>query len=392
MSTIETVTAGHLQGGTESTAGAPLDQAIYGLISDLGEMQEASDRGDLFAGLAQAITNSVGADACLVSLLDRERDVLRDVAASVVAPARLNRVVAEFKLNDFPATREVLESGRWVEIAVSNAGDDPSERRLLAQVGFARVLMCRLSIDDKTVGTVEAYRTQDRPFNCEDAGQIALLGTFAANAFAKIQMSEKLESHYTMTLEALASALEAKDPYTREHTGRIRDMAVALSVVMKVPAQQRRAVRLGSILHDVGKIGISDSILQKPGPLTELEWEVMRSHPVVGERMLKGIEFLHDALPVIRHHHERWDGKGYPDGLGGEQIPLGARIVAVCDSFDAMTTDRPYREAMSPELACEELIAGAGTQFDPICANLLVDTLKKVGVDRLEERFVRYAS
>ncbi|HEY7875562.1 MAG TPA: HD-GYP domain-containing protein, partial [Actinomycetota bacterium] len=318
--------------------------------------------------------------------------VLRDVAASVVPPARLNRVVAEFRLSDFPATREVVDTGRWVEIAVSNTSDDASERTLLSQVGFARLLMCRLWIDEHTVGTVEAYRTEDRPFNCEDAGQIALLGTFAANAFAKIKMAEKLESHYTMTLEALASALEAKDPYTREHTGRIRDMAVALSVAMKIPAQQRRAVRLGSILHDVGKIGISDSILQKPGPLTDLEWEVMRSHPVVGERMLKGIEFLHDALPVIRHHHERWDGKGYPDGLAGEQIPLGARIVAVCDSFDAMTTNRPYRAAMTAEAACEEILTCAGTQFDPVCANLLVDALKKVGVDHLEERFVRYAS
>jgi hypothetical protein len=392
MANLGTVHADDLQGAAPRAGNPPLDQAIYGLISDLGEMQEAGDRGDLFAGLAQAITNSVGADACLVSLLDRQRDVLRDVAASVVPPARLNRVVAEFKLSDFPATREVLETGRWIEIAVSNEADDVHERDLLSQVGFSRVLMCRLSIDESTVGTVEAYRTMDRPFNCEDAGQIALLGTFAANAFAKIQMAEKLESHYTMTLEALASALEAKDPYTREHTGRIRDMAVALSVAMKIPAQQRRAVRLGSILHDVGKIGISDSILQKPGPLTDLEWEVMRSHPVVGERMLKGIEFLHDALPVIRHHHERWDGKGYPDGLRGEQIPLGARIVAVCDSFDAMTSNRPYRDAMPAEAACEEILRCAGTQFDPVCANLLVDALEKVGPDRLEERFVRYAS
>src|SRR5918992_781370 len=138
MSITESVHPGNLRGGTESALGAPLDQAIYGLINDLGEMQEASDRGDLFAGLAQAITNSVGADACLVSLLDRERDVLRDVAASVVPPARLNRVVAEFKLAEFPATKEVLETGRWIEIATSNVDDDVSERRLLAEVGFAR--------------------------------------------------------------------------------------------------------------------------------------------------------------------------------------------------------------------------------------------------------------
>jgi hypothetical protein len=370
----------------------PLDQAIYALISDLGNMQEASDRGDVFAGLAQAITSSVGADACLVSLLDADRSTLRDVAASVVPPARLNRVVEQYRLEDFPATREVVETGRWIEIASTNPDDDASERRYIDQLGFNRLLMCRLMIDEETVGTIEAYRSDDRPFNCEDAGQIALLGTFAANAYAKIQMSEKLEAHYITTLEALAAALEAKDPYTQAHTGRIRDMALALAVAMKVPSQQRRGVRLGAILHDVGKIGISDSILHKPGPLTESEWRVMRTHPIVGERMLKKIEFLTDALPVIRHHHERWDGTGYPDRLRGEAIPLGARIVAVCDAFDAMTTDRPYRKAMPAELACEEIVACAGTQFDPRCAKLLAEVLTDVGLDHLEHRLVRYAS
>jgi HD-GYP domain-containing protein (c-di-GMP phosphodiesterase class II) len=392
MFRLETATSG-VRGGPADSSQPPMDQAIYALISDLGEMQEASDRGDLFAGLAQAITSSVGADACLVSLLEPDGKTLSDVAASVVAPARLHRVVEQFKLEDFPVTEEVVRTGRWVEIALSNPDDHPSEKEYLEQVGFARVLMCRLLIDEETVGTVEAYRSSDdRPFNCEDAGQIALLGTFASNAYARIQMSEKLETHYTTTLEALAAALEAKDPYTQAHTGRIRDLSLALGVAMKVPSHQRRAVRLGAILHDVGKIGISDTILHKPGPLTESEWKVMQTHPIVGERMLRGIDFLTDALPVIRHHHERWDGAGYPDRLAGEDIPLGARIVAVCDAFDAMTSDRPYRKAMSHDLACEEILACAGAQFDPNCATLLTEVLADVGSDHLEQRLVRYAS
>lgn len=380
------------RGAPDHSNHPPHDQAIYALISDLGEMQEATDLGDLFAGLAHAITSSVSADACLVSLLDRDRAILRDVAASVVPPARLNSVVEEFKLDAFPATRDVVETGKWIEVALSNPDDDPNERAYLEELGFARLLMCRLMVDEDTVGTVEAYRLDDRPFNCEDAGQIALLGTFAANAYAKIQISEKLEAHYSTTLEALASALEAKDPYTQAHTGRIRDMALALAVTMKVPSRQRRAVRLGAILHDVGKIGISDAILHKPGPLTESEWKVMQTHPIVGERMLKGIDFLADALPVIRHHHERWEGTGYPDRLRGEEIPLGARIVAVCDAFDAMTSDRPYRKAMPAEAACEEIVACSGTHFDPVCASLLTEMLTDVGVEHLEQRLVRYAS
>jgi HD-GYP domain-containing protein (c-di-GMP phosphodiesterase class II) len=187
------------------------------------------------------------------------------------------------------------------------------------------------------------------------------------------------------------SALEARDPYTQKHTGRIRDMAMALAGSLQLPGEERRALRLGSILHDVGKIGVPDSILLKPGPLSEEEWEVMRTHPVVGEGMLRGMEFLAPALPIIRHHHERWDGSGYPDGLAGERIPRGARIVAVCDAFDAMTSDRPYRRALDSTAACRELLAQAGKQFDPTSAALLVEIVSDLGEGRLEERFIRYA-
>ena len=151
-------------------------------------------------------------------------------------------------------------------------------------------------------------------------------------------------------------------------------------------------MKLGAILHDVGKIGVADAILRKPGPLTQHEWKIMRAHPVIGEHMLRGIDFLAPALPIVRHHHERWDGCGYPDGLRADEIPIGARIVAVCDAFDAMTSDRPYRPSMRLEDACDQLLRGAGAQFDPDCAALLVDVVSRMGEERLEERFVRYAS
>lgn len=118
----------------------------------------------------------------------------------------------------------------------------------------------------------------------------------------------------------------------------------------------------------------------------------MRTHPQIGQHMLDGIDFLAPALPVIRHHHERWDGGGYPDGLVAEDIPIGARIVAVCDAFDAMTSDRPYRKSLSVEAACEELMRSAGAQFDPGCASLLVDIVSHMGEEGIEDKFVRYAS
>jgi hypothetical protein len=369
----------------------PLGEGLPRAARELARMQEAAEVPDLFAGLALAVRVAVEADACLVSLVDRERDVLRDMAASVAPPARLHSVAEEYELADFPATRQVLDTGVPCEIVVDDPDGDPAERRFLAEIGFARVLMTRFRFDLATVGTIETYRLLDRPFGDASAHQIEVLTTFAHNAHSRIQLAAKLECHYTETIEALVSALEARDPHTEAHAGRIRDMATALAVALQVDFEERRAVKLGAILHDVGKIGISDSILMKPGPLTEEEWAIMRSHPEIGERMLAGIDFLSSALPVIRHHHERWGGGGYPDGLAGERIPLGARIVAVCDSFDAMTSDRPYRRAMTVPEACAELARCSGAQFDPRCVAMLTQIVRHMGDEDLEAKFVRYA-
>jgi HD-GYP domain-containing protein (c-di-GMP phosphodiesterase class II) len=366
-------------------------RGIQDLVADLRPMQDAVDLPDLFAALAQSVTGALRADACVVSLYNEEKDVLRDVAASVVRPARLNAVAEEYPLNEFPITREVLRAGRPAEISISDPDADANERRVLGSFGFSRVLINRFRVGDKTLGTVEAYRVHDRPFRADDSRQVDVLSSFAANSYGRIQLAAKLETHYTETIEALVSALEARDPYTQAHAGRIRDLAVSIAIAMQLPFEQRRAVRLGAILHDVGKIGISDSILLKPGPLNEEEWAIMKTHPEIGERMLKGIDFLAPALPIVRGHHERWDGDGYPDGLAGQDIPVGARIVAVCDAFDAMTSDRPYRKALGIDQACVELKKNAGTQFDPHCVDLIVEVVNHLGDDHLEGRFVRFA-
>jgi HD-GYP domain-containing protein (c-di-GMP phosphodiesterase class II) len=363
------------------------------LVAGIEPMQQAGDLPDLCAGLASAVAGALHADACLVSLLDfDDPTLLRDVAASVAEPGQLNLVAQTFALSDFPVTRHVIETGHAAELSVNDPAIDRAEKQVLDELGFARVLLCSFEVEGRSIGTVEAYRVDDRAFRRDDPKQVSVLTAFAGGVYTKLQLAIQLESHYTKTLEALASALEARDPYTQAHTSRIRDMAVALAVAMKVPSDVRKAVRLGAILHDVGKIGISDSILHKPGPLDDEEWRVMRTHPEIGERMLEGIDFLQPALPVIRHHHERWDGKGYPDALAGEDIPIGARIVGVCDAFDAMTSDRPYKAAMSVNDALAEIVKNAGNQFDPVCAALLVDVVSSMGEDHLEERFIRYAS
>ncbi len=384
-----------LSGGNDRgprSADARSDRRMPGVVHDLASIQDAEELPDLFAGLAHAVVRALAADACLVSTLDDDQQVLRDVAASVIPPARLNMIAEEYRLKSFPATRRVIETGEPIEISISDPDCDEAERAFLAEIGFPRVLICRMAVNGRAIGTIEVFRLADRGFREDDGHQVEVLAAFAANSYSRIQLAAKLDAHYTETISALMSALEARDPYTQAHTSRIRDMAVALAVGLQVPSDIRRAVKLGAILHDVGKIGIPDAILLKPGPLTDEEWVIMRAHPAIGERMLGNIDFINPALPIIRHHHERWDGRGYPDGIAGERIPVGACIVAVCDALDAMTSDRPYRPGMTIEAACDELLVCAGAQFDPTCAALLVDVVSRIGEEHLEEKFVHYAS
>jgi response regulator RpfG family c-di-GMP phosphodiesterase len=194
---------------------------------------------------------------------------------------------------------------------------------------------------------------------------------------------ELLQSAYMETVSALASALESKDTGTRAHSQRVQNYATALAQQVGEPDIVRDpSTPYGFLLHDVGKIGIPDGILRKPGPLSPAERRRMQTHTVLGEAMLSGVAFLKgEGLKIVRSHHERWDGRGYPDGLGADEIPLGARIFAVADSLDAMTSHRPYRRAMSWQTARTEILGQRKRQFDPDVVDAFVSaesTLKEI--------------
>jgi putative two-component system response regulator len=175
---------------------------------------------------------------------------------------------------------------------------------------------------------------------------------------------------------ALAGAVEAKDASTNAHCERLARLAAGIGRRAGFDDLQQEALAYGALLHDVGKIGIPEAILHKPGPLDAQEWTVLRRHPEIGERICRPLGLSSRFLPIVRHHHERWDGCGYPDGLAGELIPVGARIVGVVDAFDAMTHDRPYRAARPTGEALDEIRRESGRQFDPGLASLFIENLE----------------
>jgi response regulator RpfG family c-di-GMP phosphodiesterase len=191
----------------------------------------------------------------------------------------------------------------------------------------------------------------------------------------------ELESTYRSTLEALGSALDTRDVGTESHSRRVHGYALATAREYGMPEAELGDLAHGVLLHDIGKIGIPDAILLKPGPLTPDEWSIMRTHPEIGRRLIEKIPFLRGAVPIVYAHHEKWDGSGYPRGLRGEGIPVGARIFSVVDAFDAMTFDRPYSKAIPFDAAKSELKRCAGAHFDPA----VVEAFLRVPESLLEE-------
>lgn len=216
-----------------------------------------------------------------------------------------------------------------------------------------------LSSSVQNVATVNQRALQDKVQELEVSQKQLLIYAEELNGAYR-----ELQSTYFSTLQALAAAIDARDPYTYGHSQRVALYAVEIGRVMGLSSDQLELVRRAGLLHDIGKIGVPDAALRKPGKLNDIEWEQIKRHPDTGYQMVSGLKFLIEAAPLIRCHHERWDGRGYPQGLVGEDIPLGARILTVADSFDAMTSTRPYRPALSPAQAREETERCRHTQFD----------------------------
>jgi PAS domain S-box-containing protein len=203
-----------------------------------------------------------------------------------------------------------------------------------------------------------------------EQAQLAAYAKDVRESFRReLRRARDLERSYFSTVRALAAAVEAKDGYTGAHIQRVHAIGLVLARAVAPDQADDPQLAYGFLLHDIGKLMVPDAVLTKPGPLTDSEWSLIRRHPEAGARILSAIPFLDRAIDIVLHHHERWDGRGYPAGLEGDGIPLWARIFSVADTIDAITSDRPYRRGRPFHEAVEEILARAGTQFDPACAH-----------------------
>jgi response regulator RpfG family c-di-GMP phosphodiesterase len=222
-------------------------------------------------------------------------------------------------------------------------------------------------------------RLYDQPFSKEDLENLDFIADTASVAINNQLKSIELEKSYFMTMKALAAAVEEKDRYTRGHSYRVKTYAVELAKRRGLSNEAISTIEHACVLHDIGKIGIPDAIIHKDQGLTEDEYRQIKEHPAKGERIIRVIPFLEPARPIILHHHERFDGTGYPDGIEGEEIELGARIIAIADSYDAMTTERPYRGPLPKNKAISVLKEQKGKQFDPGLVDIFVRYLMEQG-------------
>jgi HD-GYP domain-containing protein (c-di-GMP phosphodiesterase class II) len=289
----------------------------------------------------------------------------RTAPAGAVAITRCAGTTAEHELLAAAGEPELLD-----ELAVPAHEALRHEGAVLTR-GAACAL---LALEDEAWGTLTLLRPKVR----RGAALRECLADLAELATEALRASEA-ERRLAMTLQAsvgsLAALLDLRDGYTGQHSGTVVELCEEVARRVGVTGGELEHLRIAAHLHDLGKIGVPDQILHKPGPLDDTEWSIMREHPVWGARALETIPGFEHASLAVRHHHERWDGTGYPDGLAGEAIPIGARVIAVCDAYEAMTSTRPYRPALAEPLARERIVAGTGSHFDPAATWGLLDAL-----------------
>ena len=265
-------------------------------------------------------------------------------------------------------------------------------REFALAAGYRSAAAAPLQYDEATSAALVIGYEQTRQFEPEELTRLERLARQTELAVRNVRQRESLANFAFDTALALTEAIESRDPYTGGHCHRLAEHASRTAQLLHLPPRDIEIIQMGAALHDVGKIVVPDAILKKPDKLSPDEFAIVKQHCYSGGQICKRVPFLQDVFPIVYHHHERWDGQGYPDGLHGERTPLGARIVSVADAYDAMTTDRPYRKSMPHEAAIEILKDGAGSQWDPTVVRVLVDMVKVRAPHHDDERLPEHAA
>ena len=243
------------------------------------------------------------------------------------------------------------------------------------------IICVPVRVKEKTIGVLEAInKKKGEDFDEEDVTLFTSLADQVAIALDNARLYQELEEMFLQTAESLAEAIEKRDPYTGGHTQRVTLYSLATAKYLQLKPVEIKWLKIASVLHDIGKIGIDDKILRKPERLNPEEFDTIKRHAKMGAEIIEHIRQLRNIIPGVKYHHEQIDGRGYPEGLGGEKIPIIAKIVAVADTYDAMTTDRPYRKALSKEIAIQELNRCAGTQLDKDVVKAFIKAYEKGGI------------
>lgn len=352
------VFASHLAVALES---ARLYHVATRRVSELEELEATSrslslclDREKICAQVLLGALRLTRAEICAIILAQPGEQMLR-TAPALADNDPLNRVIRS-KMVAALGSGHSLGRDAWAA---------PDVVQLEAEHRLSSFIHVPLMGPPGTMGLLAAFASQPEAFSVEDVRALSALANHAATAFQNARSIATITAMYRETIQALAEAVDAKDPYTRGHSLQVCGYTRALAEELRLDDETVERLVDGAILHDIGKISVPDSLLNKPVRLTEEEFAVIRSHPVRGADMLARASHLRGLLPIVRHHHERYDGKGYPDRLSGEAIPFEARIVALADAFDAIVSQRVYKQAMPLAEARQEIRRCAGSQFDP---------------------------
>lgn len=352
-------------------------QEYYDRLGFLYEVSKKVSSVSRLTGLVEQITQmaqrALKASASSVLLLDEENDELYFNVAKGEAEKALKRI----RLSSRSGIAGWVIHHHKPLIINDVTKDEHFNKQVDDTTGFAtRSIICvPLAVHRKTIGVLEVLNKLDgSDFNEADLEILTAVASTAAMAIENTRLQQSVADGYRSTIKALAAAVDAKDPYTAGHSQRVMEYALRGGSSLSLSQDELEVLEYAAILHDIGKLGIPDSILLKPGPPDPEELLVIRQHSSIGANIIKHIPFLEEARKLILHHHERYDGTGYPDGLRGPEIPVGSCMIAIADAFDTMTTDRSYHAAISAEHAIEELHRCSGTQFCPLAVDAFISS------------------